>query len=184
MTTPLRTVTVVDYDPTWPEVFERLRATIAPVVGDLAVAIEHVGSTAVPGLAAKPVIDLDVVVRAPSDVPMVVARLATLGYDHLGDLGVAGREAFRPPDGSPPHHLYVCRSGGPALENHLALRDRLRRQPELAAAYGALKKRLAQRFPHDIDGYVVAKTDFVVAALREAGLSDEALEDIERTNRR
>lgn len=179
----MRTVTVVDYDPTWPEVFEHLRATIMPVVGDLAVAIEHVGSTAVPGLAAKPVIDLDVVVRAPSDVPMVVARLATLGYDHLGDFGLAGREAFRPPDGSPPHNLYVCRSG-PALENHLALRDHLRRHPELADAYGALKKRLAQRFRNDIDGYVVAKTDFVVAVLREAGLSEEKLEGIERTNRR
>ena len=179
----MRTVTVVDYDPCWPEVFERLRATIAPVVGDLAVAIEHVGSTSVPGLAAKPVLDLDIVVRSQSDVPLVVARLALIGYDHLGDFGLAGREVFRPPDGSPAHNLYVCRSG-PALENHLALRDHLRRHSELAHAYGTLKKRLAQEFRYDIDGYVVAKTDFVVAVLRAAGLSEEHLEGIERTNRR
>jgi GrpB-like predicted nucleotidyltransferase (UPF0157 family) len=180
----MRTVTVVDYDPSWPGRFERLRAAVWPVFADLAVAIEHVGSTSVPGLAAKPVIDLDVVVRSGADVPTAVGRLATLGYDHLGDLGIFGREAFRPPEGSPAHNLYVCRHDSPSLANHLALRDHLRGHPELAHAYGALKKRLAQAFPHDIDGYVDAKTDFIVGVLRAAGISDVDLEAIERANRR
>ncbi len=180
----MRTVNVVDYDPSWPARFERLRATVWPVVADLAVSIEHVGSTSVPGLAAKPVIDLDVVVRSRSDVPKAVGRLTVLGYDHLGDLGIAGREAFRPPDGSSPHHLYVCRHDSPSLANHLALRDHLRAHPERAHAYGALKKRLAQAFPNDIDGYIAAKTDFVVAVLREAGITEDQLQDIERANRR
>jgi GrpB-like predicted nucleotidyltransferase (UPF0157 family) len=180
----VRTVTVVDYDPSWPQRFERLRATVWPVVADLAVAIEHVGSTSVPGLAAKPVIDLDVVVRSRADVPTAVGRLTTLGYDHLGDLGIVGREAFRPPEGSPPHNLYVCRHDSPSLANHLALRDHLRVHPELAHGYGALKKRLAQAFPHDIDGYVAAKTDFIVAVLRAAGVPEDHLKDIERANRR
>jgi GrpB-like predicted nucleotidyltransferase (UPF0157 family) len=180
----VRTVTVVDYDPSWPERFERLRATVWPVVADLAVSVEHVGSTSVPGLAAKPVIDLDVVVRSRVDVPTVVGRLTVLGYDHLGDLGIVGREAFRPPEGSSPHHLYVCRHDSPSLANHLALRDHLRAHPERARAYGALKKRLAQAFPNDIDGYVTAKTDFIVAVLREAGITDDQLRVIERANRR
>lgn len=179
----MRTITVVDYDPSWPARFERLRATIWPVVADLAVAVEHVGSTSVPGLAAKPVIDLDVVVRSSADVPTAVGRLATVGYDHLGDLGIVGREAFRPPEGAPDHHLYVCRRDSPSLANHLALRDHLRHHPEAAKAYGDLKKRLAHEFPHDIAAYVAAKTDFIVAALREAGLPEDHLEGIERANR-
>lgn len=119
-----------------------------------------------------------------SDVPTAVGRLITLGYDHLGDLGIVGREAFRPPEGSPAHNLYVCRNDSPSLANHLALRDHLRGHPELAHAYATLKKRLAQDFPHDIDGYVAAKTDYVVAVLRAAGIPDDHLEHIERANRR
>jgi len=178
----MRTVTVVDYDPAWPAGFETLRDGVWPVVADIAVAIEHVGSTSVPGLAAKPVIDLDVVVRSREDVPTAVARLATLGYAHLGDLGVDGREAFAPPPGTADHNLYVCPPDSPGLANHLALRDHLRRHPERAAAYGALKRRLAQAFTHDIDGYVAGKTAFIVGVLREAGFPEDALARIERAN--
>lgn len=179
----MRTVTVVDYDPAWPARFEELRASVWPVVADLAVTIEHVGSTSVPGLAAKPVIDLDVVVRSRADMPTAVGRLTTLGYEHLGDLGIAGREALRPPEGTPAHNLYVCRHDSPSLANHLALRDHLRDHPERAQAYGNLKKRLAHEFAHDIDGYVAAKTDFIVGVLRAAGIAEEHVEDIERANR-
>ena len=180
----MRRVTVVDYDPAWPAAFERLRARIWPVVADLAIAIEHVGSTSVPGLAAKPVIDLDVVLRSGDDLPAAVGRLATLGYAHRGDLGIAGREAFEPPPGPPEHHLYVCPPDSSALANHLALRDRLRGDPELAAAYGALKQRLATAFAHDIDGYVDGKTAFILGVLRESGFPEEQLASIERANRR
>lgn len=177
-------IVVVAYDPSWPESFERLRATIWPVVSALAISIEHVGSTSVPGLAAKPVIDLDLVVGTQDDVPAVIERLATLGYRHRGDLGITGREAFQSPAGTPPHHLYVCPVGNEALANHLALRRQLRQSPERASAYGALKQRLARRFADDIDGYVAAKTAFIVEVLREAGLSEEQLERIEQANRR
>lgn len=177
-------VTVVAYDPAWPERFERLRARVWPAVADVAVAIEHVGSTSVPGLAAKPVIDLDVVVRSRADLPLAVGRLTALGYDHRGDLGIEGREAFRAPAGSPAHHLYVCRADAPSLANHLALRDHLRRHPERAAAYGRWKVELARAFPDDPDAYGAAKTDFVVALLREAGLADDVLDGIARANRR
>jgi GrpB-like predicted nucleotidyltransferase (UPF0157 family) len=180
----MRTITVVDYDPAWPAAFERLRASVWPVVEDIAVAIEHVGSTSVPGLAAKPVIDLDVVLRSGGDTPIAVARLATLGYVHLGDLGIDGREAFAPPPGPPDHHLYVCPPDSPALANHLALRDRLRAHPERAAEYGVLKKRLARAFAHDIDGYVAGKTAFVIGVLREVGFPEDELVPIERANRR
>jgi len=138
----MRTITVVDEDPPWPAAFETLRASVWPLVSDLAVTIEHVGSASVPGLAAKPVIDLDVVVRSGEDVPTAIEFLATLGYAHLGDLGIDGREGLASPPGTPDHNLYVCPPDSLGLANHLALRDHLRRHPERAAEGGALKRRI------------------------------------------
>jgi len=83
-----------DYDPSWPQRFETLRAGIAAALGEMVSVIEHAGSTAVPELAAKPIIDIDVVLRPATDLPQVIARLASLGYEHQGNLGIPGREAF------------------------------------------------------------------------------------------
>lgn len=179
-----RNVVVVDYDPAWPSLFERLRERVWPAVADVAVSVEHVGSTSVPGLAAKPVIDVSIVVPTRVEVPLAVARLAPLGYVHRGDLGVEDREAFGSPPDLASHNLYVCVEGGLGLENQLAVRDHLRANPEAARAYGALKKNLARRFPYDIEGYVDGKTDFVLDVLRAAGLSPERVEAIERANRK
>jgi GrpB-like predicted nucleotidyltransferase (UPF0157 family) len=176
-----RMIVVVDYDPEWPRVFETLRAPIWNTLADLAISIEHVGSTAVPGLAAKPVVDIDVVVP-PEHVAAAIARLATLGYEHKGDLGIPGREALRHPPGSPRHHLYVCPAGNLALANHLAIRDALRADPAAAQAYGDLKKRLAVAYADDVDGYVAAKTGFLLDLLRRAGFVGPDLADIERLN--
>ena len=153
-------------------------------MADFASAIEHVGSTSVPGQAAKPVIDLSVVVAREADVPVAIGRLATLGYVHRGTLGVEGREAFDRPDGRPAHNLYVCPTGSLGLVNQLAVRDYLRTHPETAQAYGELKKRLAKQFPHEMESYVHGKTDFILAILREAGLPPERLQAIERANRK
>ena len=130
----MKTVIVVDYDPRWPAVFERLRASLARALAGLPFEIEHVGSTSVPGLAAKPVIDLNVVVPTANEVAETIERLASLGYRHRGDLGIVGREAFRAPPGLPKHHLYVCVEGVLALRNHLGVRDYLRTHPEAVRA--------------------------------------------------
>lgn len=180
----MKTIVVVDYDPGWPGVFEQLRSQIWPVVREIAATIEHVGSTSVPGLAAKPIIDVDVVVPTDADVPSAITRLATLGYGHQGTLGVEGRDAFTTPGSSPPHHLYLCPSGSLALANHLAVRDYLRAHPEAALEYGELKKQLASRFAHDVDGYTAGKTDAILRILRQAGFRSDELERIERINRR
>jgi len=175
-------VIVVDYDPQWPHVFEALRAPIWRAVADIAISIEHVGSTSVPGLAAKPVIDMDVVVPE-GRVSAGIARLTTLGYQHEGELGVPNREAFRSPSGAARHHLYLCPSTSLALANHVAIRDHLRANPSVARAYGDLKKRLALEFAHDIDGYVEAKTSFLVGILRQIGFSENDLAEITGVNR-
>ena len=158
-------VVVVPYDAEWPATFERLRDRIAPLLGELAVGIEHVGSTAVPGLAAKPIVDMDVVIRPDTDFAEIVARLAEADYVHLGDLGIAGREAFRSAPGLPRHHLYVCAAGTAALQAHLTLRDALRADPQLAAAYGELKFALAERYRNDRDSYTEGKTAFITSVL-------------------
>jgi GrpB-like predicted nucleotidyltransferase (UPF0157 family) len=166
-------VVIVDYDPRWPDLFEELRAPVVAALGDLVVIVEHVGSTAVPGLAAKPIIDMDVVVPSIPDIPEAIARLATLGYVHRGDLGVPGREAFISPAGKPRHHLYVCALGSDELRRHRSFRDYLLTHPDAARAYGALKKDAALRFGDDRAAYNQAKTRFVEGMLRRASSGGE-----------
>jgi GrpB-like predicted nucleotidyltransferase (UPF0157 family) len=158
-------IVIVDYNPAWPLEFERIRDRAACAVGGLAVAIEHVGSTAVPGLAAKSVVDLVIVVE-PDNVQRAIERLTAIGYVHQGNLGVEGREAFDVPEGERRHHLYVSPTDSEELRAQLAFRDRLRENTALATEYEALKRELAHRFCEDRMGYVEAKTDFITAASR------------------
>jgi GrpB-like predicted nucleotidyltransferase (UPF0157 family) len=161
-------VIIVPYDPAWPGLFEQLRAPLAAALGDLALVIHHVGSTSVPGLPAKPIIDLDVVIASEAQMPAVIERLASIDYAHWGEQGIAGRHAFKPPARLPKHHPYVCAADNRELARHLAFRDHLRRHPDEAAAYAALKRQLADQYGADRDGYSIAKTDFVERVLAEA----------------
>jgi GrpB-like predicted nucleotidyltransferase (UPF0157 family) len=175
-------VVIVDYDPRWAHAFEALRARIWPAVEDCAVSIEHVGSTSVPGLAAKPILDIDVVVASQEAMFLAINRLATIGYTHRGNLGIEGREAFSAVVNEPAHHLYVCCEDSAALRDHLAFRDYLRTHPDTVNAYSVLKRALARQFPNDIDRYATAKTDFVTGVLETAGISRERIEHIRREN--
>jgi GrpB-like predicted nucleotidyltransferase (UPF0157 family) len=134
----------------------------------LAQTIEHVGSTAVPGLAAKPVIDLDVLLRSAEDLPLAIRRLADLGYVHQGDLGIAEREAFAAPPGQAAHHLYVCPPESAEFRRHLALRDYLRTHPAEAQSYGELKRALAARYAGDRTAYIEGKRLFVEELVERA----------------
>ena len=140
-------------------------------------AIEHVGSTAVPGLAAKPIIDIDVVLISAIDLPGVIARLAAVGYEHRGDLGVTGREAFRTPPNDLPHHLYVCPPGSPEYRRHICFRDHLRSHPTDANSYAKLKRELGRKFRDDREAYTKAKSMFVTEILRRV---DKTLTNTER----
>ena len=173
-------IEVVDYDPSWPLAFAELRRVIAAALGELALRIEHVGSTAVPGLAAKSIIDMDAVIADLSLLPQAISVLHELGYVHQGELGIANRHAFKWTGSDVPrdatgrewqnHHLYVCPEDSPELARHTAFRDYLRQHPLRAEDYAALKRSLAERFPYDIDAYIDGKSAFIEAALREAGL--------------
>ncbi len=162
-------VIVVDYDPAWPRQFEQMRCRIQAALGRLARSIEHVGSTSVPDLAAKPVLDIDVVIEDDAALPHVIASLAPLGYEHRGELGVTGRHAFRAPDGGTPrHNLYVCAADGRELRRHVAFRDWLRTHPGDRLRYEALKRRLAVAYRDDRDGYCDAKRGLVEEVLVSA----------------
>ena len=169
-------VVICDYNPDWPARYERLRALIAPALGELATQIDHVGSTAVPGLAAKPTIDVVVRLRTASDLPNAIERLARLGYEHEGDFGIAGREAFATPAGytTHDHHLYVCLPDWRGYDDQIAFRDYLHSHRETMLAYAELKRALAMEHGRDRTAYTDAKADFVADVLRRAGRDSAA----------
>ena len=160
-------IVIVEYDPEWPAEFARLRDRAESAVGELVLSIEHVGSTAVPGLAAKPVIDMVVVIGSDDDLGEAIRRLEAIGYRARGEQGVPGREVFTWPEGDRRHHLYVSPTSSAELRAQVRFRDRLLADAELAREYEALKRELAATYRDDRPGYTEAKTTFIEAALRD-----------------
>lgn len=161
-------VRVVPYDPEWKNEFLKIKAMIIDCAGDLITGVEHVGSTAVEGLASKPIIDIDVVIDSYDVFPAVKDRLSKIGFEHEGNLGVEGREAFKRTfvDDFMPYHLYVCPRDGKGYLEHIVFRDYLRNHPEAVKAYEELKMKLAEPFKTDITAYVNGKNEFVQSILR------------------
>ena len=177
-------VVLCESDPAWVQTYEDLRLEIWRLVSPFATAIEHVGSTSVANLPAKPVIDIDIVVPDREASDATIAALVAAGYVHRGDLGIPFRESMQEPEGSPRHNLYVCLDGCLALNNHLVFRDHLRQNSVDAMAYGNLKRRLAQEHADDLPAYVEGKTAFILEILSRYEFDQEALHQILQVNRR
>lgn len=175
-------INVEEYNPEWPKIFENLKKIIWKEVKETAVAIEQVGSTSVPNLAAKPVIDMDIVVNTHDETTKVIQVLQRLGYQHIGNQGVPEREAFKRPIGSPKHNLYICLSSSLAFRNHILLRDTLRSDSSTRKEYEKLKLHLAEKFAGDIDGYCEAKTEFIISILKNKGLTQSEINEISNAN--
>lgn len=170
-------VTVTPYDPQWPRTFETIRTHLADALADVPVlAIEHVGSTSVPGLAAKPVLDIDVVVER-SELDDAIRALTAVGYSHEGDKGVPDRHFLRAsPTGEHSdvdRHVYVCVDGALSLRNHLAVRDTLRADDALRDAYAAVKLDLAQQEVDGIEDYIDGKNEILQRILAAAGITED-----------
>ena len=165
-------VIVLPYDEAWESAFELIKSEIEATLGDLMLRAEHVGSTSVKGMSAKPCIDIDVVIRDYSVFDDVVQGLNAIGYIHEGDLGIKGREAFKYADKPHlmTHHLYVCPSDSKELHRHVTFRDYLRGNPEAAKRYSQVKEKAAELFPNDIDGYIQYKSPSIEQLYRECGL--------------
>lgn len=151
------------FNPQWKSEFERVKAMLLNFIGDLVICIEHVGSTSVEGLSAKPIIDIDIVFDSYAIFPMIIARLNNIGFIHEGNGGISGRETFKRnyEDEYMPYHLYACPKDSEELLRHISFREYLRGNEADRHAYGELKMKLAKLFPNDIDSYIAGKHDFI-----------------------
>ena len=162
-------IRIVEYDPCWEQKFEREAAAIRGALGSVAVRVDHVGSTSVPGLSAKPIIDINVSVRDITAVDSYRRPLEDLGYlfapvPESPDFHFFGKPATRPRI----YHIHVCEEGSLHERRQLAVRDYLRTHPKEVAAYGAVKQAIAERHPGDRLGYIAEKDPYVEALERRA----------------
>ena len=166
-------VIVLPYDKAWESAFEAIKQEIEAALGDLILGVEHVGSTSVEGLSAKPCIDIDVVMEDYSLFDAIVQKLEAIGYIHEGDLGIPDREAFRYSDKPHlmTHHLYVCPRYSRELHRHITFRDFLRNNPEAAKKYGRVKETAAKLFPEDIGRYIAYKSPCIAELYELCGLT-------------
>ena len=164
------------YDPRWPSMFEEDKRKILEAVGEYVTAVEHIGSTSVPGLAAKPTIDVMAAIRSLADAPACVAPLAAIGYEYRPDHEaiMPERRFFRRgPHGAGTHHLHVVEPSSEFWEAHILFRDYLRAHAVAAAEYEQLTRRLAAAHGSDRAAYTDAKTDFIESCVEKARMKDE-----------
>ena len=164
-------VVVLPYDVAWQSAFDKIKGEIKEAIGDLIIGIEHVGSTSVEGMSAKPCIDIDVIIKDYTAFATVVESLRGIGYIHEGDLGIKDREAFKYSDKPHlmKHHLYVCPQNSAELYRHVTFRDFLRVNPDAVKHYSAVKETAAKLYPDDIDGYISYKSPCIEELYRICG---------------
>jgi len=165
---PDRIIYIARYDTAWPTRFGELAAAMREALGDVAVRIDHIGSTSVPGLAAKPVIDIQVSVRNLEPVDPFRIPLEGLGYVYRKSNPELTKHYFREPPGQPRTHIHVRRAGSFSEQYPLLFRDYLRHHLQSAGEYERVKRRLAEQFPHDRLGYTNAKGTIVWEIIRRA----------------
>jgi GrpB-like predicted nucleotidyltransferase (UPF0157 family) len=162
-------IVLLPHDPRWLIAAAEECRGISRACGEAILRAEHIGSTSVPGLVAKPVLDLMPLLRGYDDGYACVAPMRALGYWYAGDFGIAGRHLFV--KGSPrTHHAHMLVDGSKEARRHLAVRDTLREHPEWSARYAALKRDLAARFGADREGYAMAKAEFMRELFDFAGV--------------
>ena len=180
------------HNPKWFLEFERLKYVYVQTLGEFIVGIEHVGSTAVSGLMAKPIIDIDIVIQNYDVFPTITKRLGTLGYYHNGDQGVFQREAFKRRDAKVPyytserdwmlHHLYVCPEFSVELKRHILFRDVLKSDQQIRDQYEKMKTNIAERSGNDRKKYADIKEveckDFIYSVINDAETGVYARHDI------
>lgn len=167
----MSTILVVPYNENWEIEFDKIHNELLSAIDGLYLSIEHVGSTSVKGLHAKPIIDIDIVIEKGKLSP-IISALEEIGYRYEGDLGVLGREAFKYDNKTHlmKHHLYVCEENSAELQRHILFRDYLRDNDDYRDRYGEIKLEMAKRYPYDIDAYIDGKGAIVREVYRKCGL--------------
>lgn len=167
-----KNVIVLPYDKAWKSAFEAIKQEIESAIGDLILGIEHIGSTSVEGMSAKPCIDIDVIIKDYSVFDKVIGKLESIGYTHEGDLGIKDREAFKYTN-KPHlmnHHLYVCPQFSEELHRHITFRNFLRDNTDAVKKYSQVKETAAKLFPNDIDKYIEYKSPCIEELYALCGL--------------
>jgi GrpB-like predicted nucleotidyltransferase (UPF0157 family) len=159
----MRNVIVVPHDPNWRATFESESRRIAAALGPTVIAVHHIGSTAIPHTYAKPIIDLLVEVRDLAEVDERSPAMESLGYEVMGEFGIAGRRYFRKDDdsGTRTHQVHIFKAGSGQAKRHLAFRDYLIAHPDVAREYSDLKRGLAAAHPNNPDAYMDGKDAFI-----------------------
>jgi len=181
-------IIIEKYNPQWEQEFLKAQKFYQSLLNNIDCEIVHVGSTAIKGLWAKPILDIDIIANNTIDMSLMIDLLKSVGYQHLGDLNVKGREAFSYDLNNPQinwmnHHLYLCLKGNENLRNHLLLKKHLTNNQEACKRYSQLKIQLAKQYSDDIDKYIAGKTALILEFLKAEGLENEALKNIAAINK-
>lgn len=163
-----RRMTVLDYSPEWPTLYTREISLLRAVLGSEIVRAHHIGSTAVPGLAAKPIIDILLEVRSVERLDTFDNAMEGLGYQPRGEFGIPGRRYYPKGDDERTHHVHAFAVDDPHIEVHLAFRDYLRVHPSSVAEYSAVKREASAVHETDPEGYVAFKHDLVERMVAKA----------------
>ena len=166
----MKKVEVVPHNSEWQKAFRAEAKLIAAALGENVAAVHHIGSTAIPGIYAKPGIDLLIEVKNITEVDNRSAAMESLGYEVMGEFGISGRRYFRKDSvkGIRTHQIHTFESGSAQVERHLAFRDYLAAHPADAQKYSELKRKLAAEHPQNMDGYIDGKEDFIKDTDRKA----------------
>lgn len=166
----VRQVVMVPHNPNWTRQFEQESQAIRGAIADNLVSIHHIGSTAIPAIHAKPIIDILAEAAKIDQIDVQAPILATLAYEPMGEFGIPGRRYFRKHNaaGDRTYHLHIFQAGSAAIQRHLCFRDYLIAHPDAAQAYSQLKQRLAAAYPTDIEAYMDGKDSFIKAMEQKA----------------
>ncbi|MBS4191956.1 GrpB family protein [Bacillus sp. FJAT-49705] len=157
----MRKVEVCPYNEQWVSMFEEEASKLSDIFGEEIVVIEHIGSTSVPGLKAKPIIDIMPVVKDINMVDKYNKAMQDMGYEPKGENGIPNRRYFQKGGDNRTHHVHIYQFGNDGIQRHLAFRDYLIAYPEAKKKYGELKQQLSQQFPYDIQSYILGKENLV-----------------------
>lgn len=171
----MRRIEVKAYDQEWSSLYEREIGVIKRILGSNLLSIHHIGSTAVPGLQAKPIIDIMPVVKDIDEVDKCNEAMIEAGYHPRGENGIIGRRYFHKGKDNRTHHMHIYEKGSKDITRQLAFRDYLRAHPHRAAAYGSLKMELAKQYPFNVDAYIQGKSELVLEIEKEALQWSEAI---------
>ena len=165
-----RRVGVASYNPNWKNMYKEESEKIKNILNDIIIDIHHIGSTAIPGIKAKPVIDILVEVKDIEEVDKYNHKMEELGYEAMGEYGIPKRRFFRKGENNRTHHIHIFQTGNEEIERHINFKEYLIAHPDKAREYSKLKEELVNKYTYDVENYTNSKSDFIKEIDRKAKL--------------